>query len=205
MIDGLFEVNNSDDCWHRPQNGQRVRYLGYMSVLLLNASYEPLRVISWQRAICLQLAERADVIEAVEGRALRTSGGAEFAFPSVIRLREMVVVPFRRGAAPITRRALVARDRGECQKTGCDRRGATMDHLLPKSRGGQHTWLNVVLMCAEHNNAKSNRTMEELGWTLKNNPRAPSHADLALDRSEANPQWRQWLTRFGDLDERQAG
>ena len=73
MIDGLFEVNNSDDCWHRPQNGQRVRYLGYMSVLLLNASYEPLRVISWQRAICLQLAERADVIEAVEGRALRTS------------------------------------------------------------------------------------------------------------------------------------
>lgn len=173
-----------------------------MSVLLLNASYEPLRVISWQRAICLQLADRADVIEAVEGRALRTSGGAEFAFPSVIRLREMVVVPFRRGAAPITRRALVARDRGECQKVGCNKRGGTMDHLIPKSRGGQHTWHNVVLMCGEHNNTKSDRTLEELGWELKKAPRAPSHADLALDRSNANPQWRQWLGRFGEPEER---
>ena len=176
-----------------------------MSVLLLNASYEPLRVISWQRAICLQLADRADLIEAVDGRALRTSGGAEFEFPSVIRLREMVIVPFRRGTAPITKRALLARDRGECQKAGCDKRGGTMDHLLPKSRGGKHTWQNVVLMCAEHNNAKSNRTIEELGWELKSLPRAPTRADLSLDRSAANPQWRQWLNRFGELEERHAG
>ena len=169
------------------------RYGRPMSVLLLNASYEPLRIISWQRAICLQLAERADIVEAVEGRSIRSSGGNEFAFPSVIRLREMVFVPFRNGSSPITRRALVARDRGECQKMGCDRRGATMDHLLPKSRGGQHTWKNVVLMCAEHNNQKSDRTIEELGWTLKNTPRVPTKADLALDRSQANPQWGQWL------------
>ena len=176
-----------------------------MTVLLLNASYEPLRVISWQRAICLQLADRADLIERVEGRVLRTSGGAEYAFPSVIRLREMVVVPFRRGAAPITRRALLARDRGECQKADCGRRDNTMDHLLPKSRGGQHTWHNVVLMCAEHNNAKSDRTIEELGWSLKHAPRAPTQADLALDRSRSNPQWHQWLGRFGETEERQAG
>ena len=164
-----------------------------MSVLLLNASYEPLRIISWQRAICLHLAGRADVVEAVPDRVLRSSGGTEFAFPSVIRLREMVVVPFRRGAAPITRKALAARDRGECQKVGCDKRGATMDHLVPKSRGGEHTWHNVVLMCAEHNNAKGDRTLQELGWKLKNTPHAPSQADLALNRSEAYPQWRQWL------------
>ena len=176
-----------------------------MTVLLLNASYEPLRVISWQRAICLQLADRADLIERVEGRVLRTSGGAEYAFPSVIRLREMVGGPFRRGAAPITRRALLARDRGECQKADCGRRGNTMDHLLPKSRGGQHTWHNVVLMCAEHNNAKSDRTIEELGWSLKHAPRAPTQADLALDRSRSNPQWHQWLGRFGETEERQAG
>lgn len=176
-----------------------------MSVLLLNASYEPLRIISWQRAICLQLADRADVVETVEGKALRTSGGAEFAFPSVIRLREMVVVPFRRGTAPITRRTLLARDRRECQKTGCDRRGATMDHLVPKSRGGEHSWTNIVLMCAEHNNSKSDRTLEELGWTLKNVPRTPTRADIALDRTQSNPQWSQWLGRFGDIEDRQAG
>ncbi len=173
-------------------------YRRAMSVLLLNASYEPLRIISWQRAICLQLSERADLIEAVEGRSLRTSGGAEFEFPSVIRLREMVFIPFRRGAAPITRRALAARDRGACQKSGCDRKGSTMDHLVPKSRGGTHTWKNVVLMCAEHNNQKSDRTLEELGWTLKQTPRVPTKADLAV--SDANPQWTPWLNRFSDAE-----
>ena len=169
-----------------------------MSVLLLNASYEPLRIISWQRAICLQLAERADLIESVDDRVLHTSGGAEFPFPAVIRLRDMIIVPFRKGIAPITRRALTHRDQGACQKSGCAKRGATMDHLLPRSRGGRHNWHNVVLMCAEHNSAKSDRTIDELGWTLKSTPRAPTYDPLYLDRSDVLPQWRQWLTRHGD-------
>lgn len=167
-----------------------------MTVLLLNASYEPLRVISWQRAICLQLAERADLIESIAERRLHTSGGDEFPFPAVVRLREMIVIPFRRGNAPITRRGLAHRDGGVCQKTGCERSGATMDHLLPRSRGGQHDWHNVVLMCAEHNNAKSNRTIEELGWSLKNAPRVPTHETFYLDRTEVLPEWKQWLGRW---------
>lgn len=175
-----------------------------MPVLLLNASYEPLRVISWQRAICLQLADRADLVERVENRTLHTSGGEEFPFPAVVRLREMVVIPFRRGAAPITRRALTYRDDGACQKSDCNRRGSTMDHLLPRSRGGQHTWQNVVLMCAEHNNAKSDRTLDELGWTLKAKPIVPSYENLYLDRTQILPQWRQWLTRMGDIEQLQA-
>lgn len=169
-----------------------------MSVLLLNASYEPLRIISWQRAICLQLAERADLVAEQPDRTLRASGGAEFPFPSVIRLREMVVVPFRRGAAPITRRALAARDSGVCQKTGCERRGTTMDHLMPKSRNGSHDWLNVVLMCAEHNNQKGNRTLEELGWTLKKAPFAPRQKSLLIDRRSVVPQWLPWLGESAD-------
>lgn len=169
-----------------------------MPVLLLNASYEPLRVISWQRAICLQLAERADLIEEVEDKALHTSGGEVFPFPAVVRLREMVVVPFRRGTAPITRRALVFRDEGVCQKVGCERRGATMDHLLPRSRGGQHEWKNVVLMCAEHNNAKSDRTLDEIGWSLKAQPIAPAYDGFYLDRSQIMPQWRPWLGRLAE-------
>ena len=170
-----------------------------MSVLLLNASYEPLRVISWQRAICLQLAERADLVEEQPNRTLRAAGGAEFPFPSVIRLREMAIVPFRRGAAPITRRALAARDGGNCQKLGCDRRGTTMDHLIPKSRNGDHSWLNLVLMCAEHNNKKGDRTLEELGWKLKKAPAIPEQHSLLFDRRHVLPQWRPWLgSRFDD-------
>lgn len=91
-----------------------------MPVLLLNASYEPLRVISWQRAICLQLAERADLVEEVEDKSLRTSGGKEFPFPAVVRLREMVVIPFRRGVAPITRRPW------PFEITGCAKRSAAI-------------------------------------------------------------------------------
>lgn len=174
-----------------------------MPVLLLNASYEPLRVISWQRAICLQLADRADLVEHVEQKSLRTSGGAEFPFPAVVRLREMVVVPFRRGTAPITRRALTYRDHGECQKVGCDKRGATMDHLLPRSRGGQHDWHNVVLMCAEHNNAKGARTLDELGWKLKAKPIAPKFDGLYLDRTQIPVQWRPWLGRRFDEGQQQ--
>ena len=117
-----------------------------MSVLLLNASFEPLRIISWQRAICLQLGDKADLVQAVEARTLRSSGGREFPFPAVVRLREMVRLPFSREAAAITRRAIVARDSGHCQKDGCDQRGSTMDHLTPRSRGGDHSWQNVVLM-----------------------------------------------------------
>jgi len=175
-----------------------------MPVLLLNASYEPLRVISWQRAICLQLAERADLVEHVEEKSLHTSGGAVFPFPAVVRLREMVVIPFRRGTAPITRRALAFRDESQCQKTGCDRRGSTMDHLLPRSRGGLHDWENVVLMCGEHNNAKGDRTLDELGWSLKAKPVAPAYDGFYLDRSQILPQWRPWLGRYGESEQRQA-
>lgn len=164
-----------------------------MPVLLLNASYEPLRIITWQRAICLQLADRADLIEEAPERRLRAAGGAEFPFPSVVRLREMVVVPFQRGTPPITRRALAARDGGMCQKSGCERRGTTMDHVVAKSRQGQHTWNNVVLMCEEHNNRKGDRTLEELGWSLKKKPIAPKQRSLLLNPRDAAPQWLPWL------------
>ena len=164
-----------------------------MAVLLLNASYEPLRVITWQRAICLQLSDKADLVEAVDDRTLRSSGGAEFPFPAVVRLRDMVRIPFRREGAPITRRAIVARDRGHCQKDGCHKRGSTMDHLTPRSRGGDHTWQNVVLMCPEHNNVKGDRTLEEVGWRLKKAPTTPSFEVILLDRFPVLPQWRPWL------------
>ncbi len=164
-----------------------------MSVLLLNATYEPLRIISWQRAICLWFDDRVDVLEVHHDRSLRSSGGEEFPHPVVVRLRNRVNVPFRRGEVPITRRALVARDGGECQKVGCSNRGTTIDHLVPRSRGGAHEWHNVALMCTAHNNEKADRTLEQLGWSLKKRPSVPDPHALLLGRVSVHPLWAAWL------------
>ncbi len=68
-----------------------------------------------------------------------------------------------------------------------------MDHLFPRSRGGAHSWLNVVLMCPEHNNIKGDRTLGELGWTLKRKPTIPRYQSVHVDRADADPRWEQWL------------
>ncbi len=112
------------------------------TALVLNASYEPLSVVSSRRATCLVLADKADVVETL-GAPLR-SVSRSFPRPSVIRLRYMVKVPYIRTAA-LSRRAIFARDDHRCQY--CGGRADSIDHVLPRSRGGQHTWENVAAAC----------------------------------------------------------
>ena len=161
-----------------------------MQVLLLNASYEPLTTVSWKRAMTLVLTGRAEIIERRD-RTIRSSGGFEMPFPAVVKLVKMAIIP-RTGTVPLTRRALAARDGGKCQVVGCDDKGDTIDHVLPRSRGGQHVWTNVVLMCSPHNSNKDDRTLDELGWELKSVPRAPV-AQVALVAAVVNdPLLAQW-------------
>lgn len=161
-------------------------------VLLLNATFEPLRVIDVKRAVCLTLAEKADTLETQPGR-LR-SETREFVIPAVIKLRNFVKIPHK-AHFPLNRRTLNVRDNHECQVAGCDRIGSTVDHLHPRSRGGKHEWPNVVLMCSKHNFAKADRTIEEMEWTLKRTPRIPAGTAwlmIALG-IEADPKWRPYL------------
>jgi 5-methylcytosine-specific restriction endonuclease McrA len=151
-----------------------------MSVLLLNASYEPLRVITLRRALGLVVAGKVDLVAADEGE-LRTAGGATLERPAVLRLRTMVRVPFR-VSAPLTRRTIEARDERRCQVASCDRAGHTVDHVVPRSRGGRHEWTNVVLMCPRHNAQKGARLLDELGWRLKREPVAPRGELVLLAR-----------------------
>lgn len=165
-----------------------------MSVLLLNASYEPLAVVTLRRAIRLVLSGRAELVAEEEGRLIRSCGGLELVAPAVVRLVSMVKVPFR-ASAPLTRRALTLRDGGRCQRAGCDRAGTTIDHVVPRSRGGQHVWTNVVLMCAKDNSLKDNKLLSELGWKLKCEPRAPrgSLVLVAAANARVEPAWRPYL------------
>lgn len=163
-----------------------------MSVLLLNASYEPLATVSWKRAMTLVLTGRAELVEQDGDRVVRSAGGTEFPLPNVVRLMKMVsFAGMRSTEAPrFSKKGLNARDNRECQVSGCDEAGSTVDHVIPRSRGGDTSWENCVLMCQAHNSTKDARTLDELGWSLKQTPVAPRGAIAMLN---ARPEWAAWM------------
>ncbi len=146
------------------------------TVLVLNATYEPLNVTSVWRACSLVLSRKAEVLEAHPERKIR-SPSTTLPYPVVIRLVSYVRVP-RFTSRKITRRALFTRDANTCQYCGCGTR-LTLDHVIPRSRGGASTWDNVVTACSPCNLRKSDRLPHEAGMPLHRAPRAP-HPDLYL-------------------------
>lgn len=136
--------------------------------LLLNATYEPLCVVPIKRAVCLVLDQKAEVV--MEGNEDFRSAHTSMRVPSVIRLTYYVKVPYR-SKVPLTKRALIARDKGLCQY--CFKPGDEIEHVVPRSRGGKSEWTNVVLACRACNSKKDNKLLSELGWKLKTEPRAP--------------------------------
>jgi 5-methylcytosine-specific restriction endonuclease McrA len=164
-----------------------------MAVLLLNASYEPLRVISLRRAIGLIVAGKAETLAEGEGEVRSVS--LSLPVPAVVRLRYMVHVPFR-ATVPLSRQAVLVRDGRRCQFSHCERHASTVDHVVPRSRGGIHEWSNVVAACTRCNARKGNRLLHELGWSLKRRPIAPRGAVVLLTAAGvANPPpvWGEWL------------
>ena len=136
--------------------------------LVLNASYEPLSIVSSRRAVCLLLADKADIVECDDGvlRSVKLTIPA----PTVVRLRYMVRVP-RRAVAAVSRRAVFARDEYRCQY--CGGRADSIDHVVPRSRGGLHVWENLAAACRPCNTAKRDRTPDEAGMRLMRPCRAP--------------------------------
>ncbi len=161
-------------------------------VLVLNASYEPISVVSTLRAVTLVAVGRCHIVERAGDSVVRTAGGLAFETPSVIRLTYMATVP-RDRVAPYTRAGLRARDRGVCQVAGCDRAGSTVDHVVPQSRGGQSTWENTVLMCAAHNNRKADRSLSEAGFRLKATPVAPRYEIMLAEQAARRTGWSAYL------------
>ena len=148
-------------------------------VLVLNASYEPLRIVSVRRAMILLLQEKAELVEAAAQR-LRAQGVA-FAVPLVVRLVRYVAIP-RHRRLPCSRRGVLARDRETCQYCGAQpgRAHLTIDHVLPRAHGGTTTWENVVAACAACNHRKANRTPQQAGMALIRQPHRPSYVAFAL-------------------------
>ncbi|MBT0568294.1 HNH endonuclease [Williamsia sp. CHRR-6] len=165
---------------------------GKHRVLLLNATYEPLTAISIRRAVVLVLRERADVVHTdAEGPAI-TSADLSMPIPSVIRLRTYVRVPYR-AKIPMTRAALMHRDQFRCGY--CGAKANTIDHVIPRSRGGAHNWENCVASCAACNHKKADRLLSELGWTLRASLTPPKgrHWRLLATVKEIDPVWTQYI------------
>ena len=136
--------------------------------LVLNASYEPLSIVSSRRAVCLLLADKAELVECDTG--VVRSATVSIPVPIVVRLRYMVRVP-RRAVAAVSRRAVFARDEYRCQY--CGARADSIDHVMPRSRGGSHVWENLAAACRPCNMKKRDRTPDEAGMRLLRPCRAP--------------------------------
>lgn len=157
--------------------------------LVLNATYEPLSVVSSRRALLLVLASKAEAIE-TSGRMFH-SERAVIPEPTVVRLSRFVRVPYQRRRA-LNRRALFLRDDSTCQYCGAP--AESIDHVIPRSRGGEHVWENVVAACKRCNAHKRDHLLAETSMCLCRAPRAPSFsARFVLADRRVPESWAQYL------------
>ena len=161
-----------------------------MRTLVLNAGYEPLGVVSFKRALVLVMNEKATIIAADGEHPIFGLSGA-WDRPSVIILRRYVRIPSGR-SVPVSRRGVLRRDNSRCGYCGSS--ASTIDHIMPRSRGGKDSWENLVACCLKCNNIKGDRTPEEMNWRLRMTPRPPHGGSWMVRGVErALPDWEEYL------------
>lgn len=165
-------------------------------VLVLNQNYEPLNVCSWRRAIALMCLGKVTALE--HGSEVVRSSSNEVRLPTVVRLANPIRRPLPE--LKLSRRAILARDSHTCQYCGHIARDLTIDHVIPRRRGGGATWDNLVASCLRCNNKKGDKTPREAGMMLIRKPRRPrfipylSYATFTA--AAKNPDWRDYLEPF---------
>lgn len=158
-------------------------------VLVLNATYEPLAIVAPRRAVVLLLDRKADALDGSGEwfHAERT----QVEVPSVLRLRAMVTVDRSRDLS-ISRRGVFVRDAATCQY--CGDKAETLDHVVPRSRGGLHSWDNVVAACRPCNVRKADRLLAETRLRLTRHPAIPRRMSwVSVAVAHVPPQWQPWL------------
>ena len=141
-------------------------------VLILNQSYEPISVCSTKKALLLLFLTKAEIVEGRGANVVRTVREC-YPFPSVIRLSAYLRVPFRK--IELSRKNILRRDGFRCQYCGANQSPLTVDHIIPRSRGGNDTWENLTCACVKCNNKKGNRTPDEASMRLTGVPKKPHH------------------------------
>lgn len=165
-------------------------------VLLLNQGYEPIATVTWQHAICLYFRGRGHIIEEYPDWQVR-SATAAFKVPAVLRLDRYTRSATRN--VKFCRENVYIRDDSRCQYCGkyFAMKHLTLDHVIPRSKGGRTSWENIVAACTKCNNAKADRSLHEAGMKLLNEPVVPNSRELRhryiTNGAPIPAQWQQWL------------
>lgn len=157
-------------------------------VLVLNANFEPINVCNTRRAITLIIDGKADLI--LNGRGEIKTVRQVFPRPSIIRLEKMIRRP--RPRVKLTKREVLRRDNYICQYCGQHSTSLTVDHVIPRHLGGEHTWLNLVAACPHCNHRKGGRTIEEAHMHLLHIPSPPPASATYLFARHLNDN-QEWL------------
>jgi len=159
-------------------------------VLVLNQNYEPLMVCNARRALLMMLLGRAEVVEPGDHEVASVS--QRFRLPSVVKLGSYVKKP--RPEVKLTKQNILRRDRHTCQYCGSNKGPMTVDHVVPKSQGGEDSWENLVCACIACNNRKSNRSLRESSMSLIRRPRQPSFISfIQYSAGNSDQRWRPYL------------
>ena len=159
-------------------------------VLALNQSFQPMSITNAKKAIILVFLGKAEIVE--KNCEFVHSVNDKFPLPSIVRLTRYINVPRKR--IILTRKNLIKRDNHQCQYCGMKRVPLTIDHVIPKVRGGGDTWENLVSACVKCNNQKGNRTPEEAGLRLLKKPKKPNHIFfLRYSAGSLDKRWKPYL------------
>lgn len=143
--------------------------------LLLDSTYRPVGVANWQRAICLDLMDKADVLEYYDESVRSVKW--EYFLPAVLRVRRHRTNTTQFTGVTLNRNNIMLRDRYSCQYCGSSRE-LTIDHVVPQSKGGGNTWENLVACCTTCNGKKGDKSLEQLRWKLRHQPKEPSMHEM---------------------------
>jgi 5-methylcytosine-specific restriction endonuclease McrA len=158
-------------------------------VLVLSQSYEPLTITNWKKAFLLVYSEKAEAVDNYD--AYLTSINKKYPLPSIIRLKGRPRFnPFKK--VELNRKNVFKRDNGMCQYCGSTT-DLTLDHVIPKSKGGKSTWDNLVTACMKCNNKKDNKTPADVGLRLLSEPKRPHHIQFMMKKTIPCESWKQYL------------
>ena len=159
-------------------------------VLLLNQSYQPLMTLGAKRAIVLSFTEKVEVLERYRDKV--NSINLSIFVPSVIRLKDYV--RFNKKRIPLSRKNILKRDGNTCQYCNVKSTSMTVDHIIPKDKGGGDSWENLVAACIPCNTKKGNKLLKDIDMNLVKKPKAPSILfNLQNDVSNAQSSWKPYL------------